>query len=532
MVVCALATFAQNSKSNLAILPFTGGQGREGETIAELFSFDRQLMNRFGIIPRTSITRAVEQEQEFQMSSGMTDADTIAKLGKQFGASYVMAGSITALGGQKLLIVTIIKIETVQQVAGYYLKYTTVEELRGRVPGMVQDLLPMFDVDTSGMEKLAVVPVLLEDGASERDADTLAQILSIDLMRNKAYAIYPRTGSLDQVQREFDTQLSGVTDYQQAAQLGRAENPKLVLSVVAGKLGASDMFNASIIELENGTLIDGTSEEYANLDDGIAAMDIIARILSGQDVSAAEQRRRNADITSTANREEAARRRALAQERFNQNAGLAITLQGGLNFISKGLVTDRIFGEPKPEIEYETVKNKETGVSSTKEKDPDTLGVPLELLLGFQYSWFSISTGASIGLGYNGPSKIDYTFLQVPLILRGDWVLSDTDVSFNIFVGAGYNIPLNATAALAEFEGGPATAQSATLAMSPSVLFGGGFGLGRGGTFSMYTAFRGVIDIAETEVTLADGRIGSFNRSFQPELVLGFKFLVPFSKKQ
>jgi hypothetical protein len=36
----------------------------------------------FNIIPRTSINRAIRKEQRFQMTSGMTDPDTIAALGK------------------------------------------------------------------------------------------------------------------------------------------------------------------------------------------------------------------------------------------------------------------------------------------------------------------------------------------------------------------------------------------------------------------------------------------------------------------
>jgi hypothetical protein len=193
----------------------------------------------------------------------MTDADTIAKLGKQLGAPYVMAGSITALGGQKLPVVTIVKIETVQQVAGDYLTYTSEKELADKVSGMARNLLTMLDVDISGMEKRAVLPVQLENDIGHGlDADTPTQILSIDLMWNKSYAIYPRTGTLEQVQKEVETQNSGVTDYREAAQLGKAENPWPVLSVVARNLRTSNMFNyvqrfhASIIEAEYGTLVD------------------------------------------------------------------------------------------------------------------------------------------------------------------------------------------------------------------------------------------------------------------------------------
>ncbi|MDR0722419.1 MAG: hypothetical protein LBF75_06440 [Treponema sp.] len=71
-----------SAKDLLAILPFTGGIGEDGETIAELFSFEKELTAVFTPVPRTSITLAIRNEQGFQMSSGMTDPDTIAALGK------------------------------------------------------------------------------------------------------------------------------------------------------------------------------------------------------------------------------------------------------------------------------------------------------------------------------------------------------------------------------------------------------------------------------------------------------------------
>ena len=42
VTVVIFPVFSQ-TKPRLAILPFTGGVGEDGETIAELFSFDRDL---------------------------------------------------------------------------------------------------------------------------------------------------------------------------------------------------------------------------------------------------------------------------------------------------------------------------------------------------------------------------------------------------------------------------------------------------------------------------------------------------------
>ncbi|MDR1986650.1 MAG: hypothetical protein LBP88_06740, partial [Treponema sp.] len=59
------------AKDMLAILPFTGGTGEDGETIAELFSFEDELTAVFTPAPRTSINLAIRNEQ--RLLSGQED---------------------------------------------------------------------------------------------------------------------------------------------------------------------------------------------------------------------------------------------------------------------------------------------------------------------------------------------------------------------------------------------------------------------------------------------------------------------------
>jgi TolB-like protein len=222
VLAAAVSGFA---KERIAVLPFTGGQNDEGQTIAELFSFDPQFGNAFDIIPRTSITQAVNKEQNFQMGSGMTDADTIVSIGQQLGARYVLAGNITRIGSNNLLIVSIVDIGNLRQIAGDYQPYNKIEEIRGKLPNMTAKIVRATQENTSLCEKLAVVPVQLEAGADQRVADTLAQILSIELIRTGEYTVYPRTQTLDQVMAEHNTQMSGVTADENQIVIGRGENP-------------------------------------------------------------------------------------------------------------------------------------------------------------------------------------------------------------------------------------------------------------------------------------------------------------------
>jgi hypothetical protein len=115
---------------------------------------------------------------------------------------------------------------------------------------MARNIIEAARIDPAPLEKLAVLPVEVEDAIDSRVADTLAQILSINFIRSGTYSVYPRTATLEQVRAEYETQLSGVTAEDSMADLGRGHNPRFVLSVAARRLGRRNMFNASIINLE------------------------------------------------------------------------------------------------------------------------------------------------------------------------------------------------------------------------------------------------------------------------------------------
>ncbi|GHU47833.1 hypothetical protein FACS1894200_03830 [Spirochaetia bacterium] len=272
----------------IAILPFTGGSVDEQEGIAEMLSFTKEIMRNFSVIPRTSIIDVVKQEHTFARS-GITDADTIVRMGKQLGAQYVIAGSITSLGSKNLLIVSIIKIEAIRQVAGDYIVYDSLDVLNTNetlLRTMGANLVKLARGVNESLDNLALPPVEFTDGANKQEGDTLAQLLAIHLLRNGKYAVYPRTGNLDQVRDEYKKQWTdGNTETGEKAKLGKAVNPRLALSIKSRKIGSSTRFNAAIIDLEYGNTLKGESEQYAGLSDGMNTMEVIAKKLSADGVS-------------------------------------------------------------------------------------------------------------------------------------------------------------------------------------------------------------------------------------------------------
>jgi TolB-like protein len=278
-------TISGFASPGIAILPFSGGHDDEGGAIAELFSFQDEITAYFNVIPRTKIAAAIDNEHQFQLSSGLTDPRTMAALGKQVGAQYVVAGSIEKLGKRNLLLISILKIDDLRQIAGDIATYAKIEDIRAKLPGMAGNIVAAAKNVNIPRQKLAVPRIDMQNKTADNGAvaNTLAQILSIFIIESGAFAVYPRTDSLEQVLAEHRAQLSGQTADENQSAIGKGDNPDMVLSVIARKLGSVNMFNASILRLgvDGGTQVIGKSVDYNTLDDGIESMRRLASELTG-----------------------------------------------------------------------------------------------------------------------------------------------------------------------------------------------------------------------------------------------------------
>jgi hypothetical protein len=271
------------------------------------------------------------------MESGMTDPDTIAALGKHLSADYVVAGTITTLGDQNLLIIAILRMKNLQQIAGGIETYRTIEEIDGKLPAMARNIAEAVKKDTSKLPLLALPPVQLAEGADSREADALAQILAVHLIQSGAYAVYPRTKSLEQVLEEYGNQFNGDTADEYLPAIGKAGNPRLALSVTARRLGARAMFNAAVVNLETGIQEAGDSVNYQSLEDGLAIMEELALKLTGQD-KAVEKR---AAAKEAARKKEEARRK---REDVKRAIGNVLKKGYPLSYWSAGLSIGSAFG--------------------------------------------------------------------------------------------------------------------------------------------------------------------------------------------
>jgi len=278
------ALFAQK-KESLAVFAFTGGDMSDGEYIASNLSRQAILRNAFN--KTTLITRAtiatMNFEQRFQRS-GLTDADTIFELGKALNASHVIAGYITRLGNNNLVLVSIMDVESLQQIAGYYKQYSSIEEVDRLIPEIANQLAKFIPRNTRNLPGLSVPPFVISRGVDQNDAMTLAQILSCDLANLGKYAVLPRTDSIDKIIEEQRRQRSGITDQERIKRLGAGRNAQYVLSGSVEKLGTLNKFAADILDIVDGSYIDGYAEQYRTLAEGFTLIPKLAALLSGQTV--------------------------------------------------------------------------------------------------------------------------------------------------------------------------------------------------------------------------------------------------------
>jgi hypothetical protein len=149
LVFLALPSLEAQTKKRLAILPFSGGQAQDGETISILLSNQRTLLDAFTVQPRNSAIDRIMGEQQFQRQSGLINSGAISEIGKMNTTDLVVSGYIARLGDTSLLIISIVDVTEIQQIAGVYQPYRSIEEVRGLLPNLTQRLVEASKKETS-----------------------------------------------------------------------------------------------------------------------------------------------------------------------------------------------------------------------------------------------------------------------------------------------------------------------------------------------------------------------------------------------
>jgi formylglycine-generating enzyme required for sulfatase activity len=283
LLIFSIAALSAQTKPRLAILPFTGAVVEDAESIAEFFSFEDEINQVFTPVPRTRAVENLMKEQQFQRS-GLTDSDTIADIGKQLNADYVLAGHVAVLGTSRLLLITVINVQELQQIAGDYREYQRIEGVVDILPAMAKRIgnAARQDAARRNLPRLAVLPFnVLSSGMNQGDAEMLAQMLATELANSGRYAVFPRTRAIEKVMEEHQIERSGMTDPESIKVIGAAVNAQYVLSANVRKLGADNYFSASVLHIVEASQGQGAREKYRDVSDGLTLMPKMAQVLTG-----------------------------------------------------------------------------------------------------------------------------------------------------------------------------------------------------------------------------------------------------------
>ena len=289
LLICSLAVFGQ-TRPRLGILPFTGGMSGDGETIATLLSYQSDIMKNFNVVPLTHAVDAVIQEESFQFS-GFTDSDVIAGIGRMLDADYVVSGNIRYLGDRYLVITSVVKVNTYEQVGGDYREYRRISEFAQELPELANIIIEASRRSTSSLPALAVAPFELANGDIKSwEAEALASILVIELTNTGNYAVLPRTSSIQSAMRELGFQNRSYTAEDRAKALGRALNARYVLQSVVQTQGGVNTISAYVLDGREGNLVVYGNQSYRTINSDMGRIQPLAKALTIAPIAAAPAR--------------------------------------------------------------------------------------------------------------------------------------------------------------------------------------------------------------------------------------------------
>jgi formylglycine-generating enzyme required for sulfatase activity len=265
----------------IAILPFTGVSGADGENIALILSNDREIQTAFTVVPRTASVNSKVTAQSFQQS-GITDTDTISAIGKELYADFVITGHIKKLGERNLVILSIVEVLSFRQISGSYREFAELGELRVLLPDITKRMLEAMWIDTTNMPALAVLPFTVPAGVSAQDAEVLAQLLAIEIANTGRYIVLPRTSTIEATLANLDSRYADLTGINSVKAIGRAIDAHYALAGNVIRLGENlNLFLAQILSIDSAALLVGSDVEYRTITDGLHLMPELSFQLTG-----------------------------------------------------------------------------------------------------------------------------------------------------------------------------------------------------------------------------------------------------------
>jgi|GEM_PF-786921 len=133
------------------------------------------------------------------------------------------------------------------------------------------------------------------------DAETLAQILAIEILNAGGHVILPRTSVMQAALEEHDFQMAGYVADEEMVRIGGAIGAEYVLAAQIHGLEDMNMFTTQIVNVRYGNQVGSASRDYQVIDDGVYLMAEIAIFLTDPEnaasrIAALHRQRRRAEL--------------------------------------------------------------------------------------------------------------------------------------------------------------------------------------------------------------------------------------------
>jgi formylglycine-generating enzyme required for sulfatase activity len=232
----------------LTVAPYTSVRGGDEETLVVLLANHENIRSAFRVIPPAGTFSRIMEDLQGNPSGNTGPA--------KFNADFVIAVHTKKIRNTNLALISLVHTESLRLLAGYYLEYHAVRELRVLMPDIVKKLIAGITADQNA-PKLAVMPPYTS--LSKEEADLLSEALTIELANSGKYALFP--WDLSRIP-EPQIPYSGIIDPLIIRDLGERTGSQYILTGDLLNLGTTNLFRTGIVQTEEGSFVGEGDIEY------------------------------------------------------------------------------------------------------------------------------------------------------------------------------------------------------------------------------------------------------------------------------
>jgi formylglycine-generating enzyme required for sulfatase activity/TolB-like protein len=265
-------------KPTLTVLPFSDKIGEDEETITILLANQEELRNAFSVIPSDTNFDALMgalASQHYSSGKDFTEA-----LRSRLKADFALLVRAEPVGAGRIVLISLIRMETLQQISGKYQRYSGVREVRASLPEIAKTVIADAQKPVNPvLPNLTVLPFYTPSGREIKDANILFQYLTIELSNSGKYTVYPWALPIETQVGSFKGSYFGIIDPETIKAFGTAMQIRYVLTGDLLSMGTTNLFLSSIVDTQNAAVLREGDLEYRLLMEDMSVVTGLAGVL-------------------------------------------------------------------------------------------------------------------------------------------------------------------------------------------------------------------------------------------------------------